>query len=234
MQVLDWFEWNGTRCTTYGIHVSEQPPISIPAERATFTNVPGRPGSLTTLEGSDVYDDQVLSATCFIQNPSAIPQIAAWLRGSGTVTFANRQGGFYYARVVNQISFEKILRGNPHRSFAVNFRCHPFFYLADVEDVVINTSGTLLTNPGSVFSEPVVSVTMSGNAQITIGATYFELTGINGTVVVDTPLMETYLNYTSYNSHMSGDYPKLLTGNNIISWTGNVHHITIQPNWRTL
>jgi phage-related protein len=86
----DWFSWNGVRCTEYGIRVSEQPPITIPAERATFTNVPGRSGNLTTLEGDDVYDDLVLTATCFIQDANRITEIAAWLKGSGTVTFANR------------------------------------------------------------------------------------------------------------------------------------------------
>ena len=124
----DWFIWNGTRCTEHGMHVLELPPPTIPAERVTFTNVPGRPGSLTTLEGEDVYEDLVLTAQCVLPDPTKIPAIAAWLKGSGTVTFANRQGGFYYARVVNQIPFEKILRGNPHRSFAVNFRCKPFWY----------------------------------------------------------------------------------------------------------
>lgn len=43
----DFFLWNGVDCRTYGIHVTEQPPITIPAERSTQTNVPGRPGSLT-------------------------------------------------------------------------------------------------------------------------------------------------------------------------------------------
>ena len=111
----DWFSWNGKKCTEYGIHVLEQPPITIPAERATFTNVPGRPGSLTTLEGDDVYDDLILTAQCMISDPSRISDIAAYLKGSSTVTFANRPGGFYFARIVNQIPFEKILRGNPHR-----------------------------------------------------------------------------------------------------------------------
>ena len=106
----DWFEWNGKRCTEYGIHVSEQPPLTLPAERVTFTDVPGRSGSLTTLEGEDVYEDMVLTAQCFIQSSARVPEIAGWLRGSGTVTFANRPGGFYHARVVNQIPFEKILR----------------------------------------------------------------------------------------------------------------------------
>ena len=82
----------------------------IPAERSTQTNVPGRPGSLTQLEGEDVYDDLILSATCFISDPAQIPAIAAWLKGSGTVTFANRTGGCYKARIANQIPFEKVLR----------------------------------------------------------------------------------------------------------------------------
>ena len=70
----DWFSWNGKKCTEYGIHVLEQPPITIPAERATFTNVPGRPGSLTTLEGDDVYDDLILTAQCMISDPSFCQQ----------------------------------------------------------------------------------------------------------------------------------------------------------------
>ena len=99
----DWFEWNGVRCTQYGIHVSELPPPTIPSERVTYTNVPGRPGSLTTLEGEDVYEDVVLTAQCFLSDPTKIPAIAAWLKGSGKVAFADRQGGFYYARIANQI-----------------------------------------------------------------------------------------------------------------------------------
>ena len=107
----DYFLWNGVDCRTYGIHVTEQPPITIPAERSTQTNVPGRPGSLTQLEGEDVYDDMILTATCFISDPAQIPAIAAWLKGSGTVTFANRTGGYYKARIANQIPFERCSGG---------------------------------------------------------------------------------------------------------------------------
>ena len=43
----DYFIWNGVNSTTKGIYVLEQPPIIIPEERVTFTDVPGRSGSLT-------------------------------------------------------------------------------------------------------------------------------------------------------------------------------------------
>ena len=230
---MDWFEWNGVRCTQYGIHVLEQPSITIPSERVTFTDVPGRSGSLTQMEGDDVYDDMVLTANCLIDDPSRIPEIAAWLRGSGTVTFANRQGGFYNARVVNQIPFEKILRGNPHRSFAINFRCKPFWYLSDVEPITLTTSGTFITNPGSVASEPVITVYGYGEITLMVGMTITELE-ITDKITLDTPLMEAYSGSTSMNSCMSGDFPSLLPGKNAVSWSGNVSRVEIQPNWRSL
>ncbi|MGN1021407.1 MAG: phage tail protein [Aristaeellaceae bacterium] len=211
----------------------EQPPITVPSERVTFTDVPGRSGSLTQLEGDDVYDDMVLTATCLIADPARIPEIAAWLRGSGTVTFANRQGGFYHARVVNQIPFEKILRGNPHRSFAINFRCKPFWYLSDVEPITLTTSGTFITNPGSVASEPIITVYGSGEITLMVGMTITELE-ITDKITLDTPLMEAYAGAASMNSCMSGDFPVLLPGKHAVSWSGNVSKVEIQPNWRNL
>ena len=167
-----------------------------------------------------------------ITDTSQLNTILAWLKGDDKVTFANRQGGFYYARIVNQISLEQILRGNPHRRFSVTFRCQPFFYLSGVANISIPASGTYLTNPGSVFSEPVLKVTLTSDAQITMGGSYFELAGITGTVTVDTPLKETYKSYNSFNSKMSGDYPTLLPGENIITWSGGVTGIIITPHWR--
>ena len=94
----DWFSWNGVRCTDYGIRVSEQPPITIPAERVAFTNVPGRPGSLTTLEGDDVYDDLVLTRHLFRAERDPHPGDRCVAEGRRHSHLANRQGGFYYAR----------------------------------------------------------------------------------------------------------------------------------------
>ena len=59
-------------CTT-------QPSIICPSERVTFTNMPGKPGSLTTLEANDVYDDFILPVECTVANLSRLPETA---RGS--------------------------------------------------------------------------------------------------------------------------------------------------------
>ena len=232
--MTDYFIWNGVDCRTEGIHVSELPPITIPLERSKQTNVPGRPGSLTQLEGDDVYDDMILTATCFIADPAQIPAIAAWLKGKGTVTFANRTGGHYKARIANQIPFEKVLRGNPHCSFAVNFRCYPFWYQENVSDVTITTSGDTITNPGSVYSEPLITVYGSGNITLMVGTTIVELTDVSSSIVLDCALKEAYKGTTLMNDHMSGDFPVLKPGLNAVSWSGNVTRIVISPRWRFL
>ena len=230
----DYFIWNGVDCRNLGIHVSAQPPITIPQERSTQTNVPGRPGSLTTLEGEDVYDDLMLTAECFISDPAQIQAIATWLKGSGTVTFANRLGGHYNARIANQIPFEKVLKGNPHCTFAVNFRCFPFWYQDGVSDITITASGSTITNPGSVYSEPVITVYGSGTITLMVGITIVELENISGNIVVDSVVQEAYKGQTLMNDHMSGDFPILRPGMNAISWNGNVTKVVIKPNWRYL
>ena len=230
----DWFEWNEVRCTEYGIHVLEQPVLTLPNERATFVDVPGRSGSLTVLEGDAVYDDLVLTAQCMVENLERYEEIASYLRGSGRVTFANRPEGYYEARIVNQIPFEKILRGNPHRTFAVNFRCKPFWYAESAPAITVTQSGSFVTNPGNEYAEPVITVYGSGTITLMVGMSIADLSGIAGSITLDTPLMEAYSGVTSMNSAMSGEFPVLLPGANAISWTGNVTSLKVIPNWRFL
>ena len=228
----DWFEWNGVRSTEYGVHVLEQPVLTLPNERATFVDVPGRSGSLTVLEGESVYDDLVLTAQCIVENTERYEEIAAFLKGSGRVTFANRPEGYYEARIVNQIPFEKILRGNPHRSFAVNFRCKPFWYAESVPTITVTKSGTFVTNPG--YAEPKITVVGSGSITLMVALTIVELEGIAGNITLNSALQEAYSGTTSMNSAMSGEFPILYPGANAISWTGNVSKVVIEPRWRYL
>ena len=230
----DWFEWNGKRCTEYGIHVLEQPPLTLPNERATFVDVPGRSGSLTVLEGDAVYDDLVLTAQCIVENPTRYADIAAYLKGGGKVTFANRPEGYYEARIINQIPFEKILRGNPHLAFAVNFRCKPFWYPKEVAPVTLTQSGSFISNPGSVFAEPVITVYGNGNITLMVGMTITELEDIAGNITLNTPLMEAYSGTASMNGAVSGEFPTLLPGQNAISWMGSVSSVGIEPYCRYL
>lgn len=140
---------------------------------------------------------------------------------------------------MNQIPFEKILRGNPHRRFAVNFRCKPFFYHADVDHanrVTITSSTQTFTNPGTVFSLPKIVVTGTGEVTLLLNAKMIDLdfTGTTGSIVMDSELQECYSGTESVDSAMSGEYFRIPPGENAFAWTGNVTSVVIDPNWRSL
>ena len=150
------------------------------------------------------------------------------------MTFATRPSGWYEARIANQISFERILRGKPHRSFAVNFRCKPFWYQANVQPIILTTSTQFITNPGSVYAEPVITVYGEGDITLMVGMNIVELTDVDGSITLDTPLMEAYSGATGQNGRMTGEFPILKPGANAISWTGDVTKVVVEPNWRFL
>ena len=95
-------------------------------------------------------------------------------------------------------------------------------------------SGSFVTNPGNVYAEPVITVYGSGSITLMVGMSIADLSGIAGSITLDTPLMEAYSGVTSMNSAMSGEFPVLLPGVNAINWTGNVSKVVIEPHWRYL
>ena len=103
-----------------------------------------------------------------------------------------------------------------------------------MEPITLTESGVFITNPGSVYSEPVITVYGSGDITLLVGTTVAELTGIDGSITLNTPLTEAYNNTTGINGSMSGDFPTLAPGANAISWSGNVSSVIIHPNWRWL
>lgn len=227
-----YFTWNGVKSTMYGLYVTEQPDIIVPAERATFKSVAARSGSLTILEAPDVYDDFILAIECTVSDLSKIHEIGGWLRGSGQLELPDHPGGHYIARVVNQIEFAKVMRGRTNRSFTVTFRCHPFWHADGVPDIVQTVSTFSVTNPGNIPSEPVITIEGNGDISLVVGLTIIDLEGVEGSITIDTPLMEAYNETESLNEKMVGDFPTIPPGDVWISTNGNVIRVTVKPNWR--
>lgn len=223
----DWFKWNGVKSTELGIYVGQQPPITYPAERIVYTDVPGRNGSLVVLEGEDVYNDLTLSVQCSMKDEDRINEIGAWLRGGGKVEFANRRGGYYLARIANQIPFNQILRGRKNRQFTVNFRCKPFWYANDDAPVEINSPGTI-ENPGNVACEPKITVTASGDYTLTVNGSIIEVK--DGSIIIDSELRDCLTSdgtLLANNRVTMSEYPVLKPGTNAISWSGSVTGVSV-------
>lgn len=182
-----WFEWKGHSSLEFGIVVLNLPPFQTPKERYDQIKIPGRPGSFTYLEGEDIYENRMLTITCIIDDPNPynrILQISKWLRGASVLRLSTNPDQVYEARIINQISFDKVVRGNPHRSFQITFDASPFAYLADTAadtKFVENDSATIDldemytiidddTNNGSVASHPIITVSFYDVNQIDYGS----------------------------------------------------------------
>lgn len=236
-----WFEWNGVRSTSYGVIVSEFPPITVPKERTSTVNVPGRSGSLTLTEGTDIYDDLTLSVKCFIKDASKIGDIAAWLRGKGTLKLGNRPEGYYIARVSNQIPFDKILRGSPNRSVTIQFKCNPFFYLDRGIKIKLSESGKTIENRNGFTAYPIYEITGSGAISFSVNGISIGIENASGTVYVDAEGMWAYkyvdgepVSVSPSVTLVDEEWPVLEPGSNVVTWSGSVSEFVVQPNWRCL
>lgn len=249
----DWFTWNGVDCTTYGMHVLAQPPVMRPTERVQYVTVPGRSDSLTLLEGANVFESITLPCTCIIEDPyqiiegssvSRIRRITGWLNGDGVVIFANQPEGFYKARIANQMSFDQIVRGNPYRSFQVQFRCSPIFFLTSgLDPVTLESPATsvLLSNLGNIPSKPLLRVEGTGEGAIMCGNSTVLLNDFTGVdyIMLDCDAEIAYKGTLGdpldplvlLGSRVSGDWLTIPTGDQYITKTGAITSVEIVPRW---
>lgn len=255
MEMIDWFAWNGKRCTDYGMHVLQQPSIVSPQERVERVEIPGHSGSLTLLEGDNVYDDINLSCSCVIDEPftsidgslDRISAITGWLRGDGVVTFANRKTGYYKGRIANQISFDKIVRGNPHMSFSVQFQCNPYFNLfsGETPQIIQGVDGVAqLFNPGNVPSQPLLKIESSNEGTIMCGTSSMLISDLSdiGYMYLDCEAKVAYTGEKGSTTQpirltgtrVTGEWLTIPVGHSFFSYSGGIRKVTIIPRWRCI
>ncbi|MDL2205474.1 hypothetical protein LJC33_01020 [Eubacteriales bacterium OttesenSCG-928-N13] len=232
--MADWFQFKDTRSTEMGVYVTTYPPIALPEERVEFVTVPGRSGSLTVTEGDCVYDDITLSVECMVHDLGTLDQISGWLRGRGDLVLGNRPDTYYKARVVNQIELEKIVRGRPHRAFAVVFRCVPFRYQYPASEAVEFTESGSMMNPGNVYAEPLITITGSGEIDLTIRESTLHLEDVSGSITIDTAARLAYNGSINQSFKLTGDWPVIPVGTSMVAWTGGATKVSISPNWRNI
>lgn len=240
MMRRDYFMLDGRDCRTLGLHVAKLPGVIVPQERVTYETVPARSGALTVLEGDQIYEDVIYSFDCWAEEGVDAVAVSQWLQGEHELEIPNQPGGVYRARLNNQISIAQVLRTAPQRTMQINFRCKPFWYEIGVDDIEITAAGSVV-NPGTVNSQPVITVYGSGNIDLMIGGQTVILSNIvNGKPYrMDSEAMESFDiefddTLTSANGKMNGEYFVLQPGTSAVSWSGTVTKIVIEPHWRYL
>lgn len=107
----------------------------------------------------------------------------------------------------------------------------------DAADITITSSGTTITNPGTVYSLPRVKITGSGEATVNIGSDSVHFDSIpSGGIIVDSELMDAFNSSGTQllNDLMDGEPWRIPTGTSLVSWEGSVTKVIIEPRWRCL
>ena len=244
----DWFEWNGVKCTDYGMHVLTPPSIIVAKERVEDIQIPGKSGTLTRREGNLIYDNKNLSATCIIDDiydedgNDIIAKIAGWLRGNGEVKFWNRPEGIFKARIANQIPFDKILRNHPHRLFNVEFQCDPYLYLWQGDLGFEVTSTWSIQNLGNVPSAPLLKTRGNGEGTIMIGnqTMLLDIPNDVGELIIDCDAKIAYSGTPGDPNNplilrgncITGEWLEIPEGNSMMTISGDLVSVTVFPRWR--
>lgn len=233
--MADWFRFAGKHSADFGVIVQKYPPAARAAERVEFETIPARSGSLTLLEGENVYDDVVLSVECYVRDLSTLDQLAAWLRGSGDLVLGNEPDRYYKARCINQIELSKILRGRQHRTFAAVFRCAPYRYIYPEPTAKTYTAiPDSINNPGTVDAVPIITVVGSGSINLAIGGRTIYIDALASAITIDCEAGIAYNGTTNLTSSVTFDcFPwTIQPGISTVSWTGTVTSVTISRPWR--
>ena len=155
--------------------------------------------------------------------------LAAVVRLPGSVVDGRGLDG----QILDAVPFEPVVPGFNDRIFSLPIWVKPHAYKVDVEDVEVTVSGTSVPNPCTAESEPIITVAGSGDITLVVGEHVVELDAVDQTITLDCDARVAHKGGVLAGSKVSlSEWPVLVPGENLISWTGIVYKVTISPRWR--
>lgn len=220
-----YFIWKGIDCRDKGVKLSGPVPIIRPEERVQHVEIPGRSGDLTELEGEQIYNSYIQTATIMVQGGYRVREIYNWLKGAGYITFHGEPDRKQAARIVGAITLNKHSRNLDWWVGEVQFYCQPLKQKLTEDTVTVTSSGSAVMNTGDVESRPKITAKASGSSMtITIGWKSLTITGLTSgsEYIIDSEIMEvTNANRTALLTKDSvGSFPMLEPGSNTITGSG--------------
>ena len=222
-----YFIWKGIDCRSMGVRLAGPVPIVRPEERVNHVRIPGRSGDLTEVEGADIYNSYIQTASILVKSGFHVRDVYRWLRGSGFVTFSGEPDRRQPARVIGAITLDKHSPNLDWWEGEIQFYCQPLKERLQSDTVTITASGTAVINAGDVTARPKITATASGTSMtIAAGGNSLTITGLTSgkDYVIDSEIMEVSLTEngttTLLTANSSGDFPELDPGANSVTGSG--------------
>ena len=243
-----FFIWNGVDCRSKGIWLKGPVPLVRPEERVKHVQIPGASGDLTQLEGEDIYNSYIQTASLIVKGGFRVRDVYRWLRGAGYVTFSGDPDKKQAARIIGAITLNKHSYNLDWWVGECQFYCQPYKELLNDLTITVSTSGTIIRNFGDVTCKPLYKVTVnSAKTSFTLTSGWqressslmsqISVSGLTTNypdVYIDCEAQEIYDgNGNLITSKSSGAFPLLGPGNNAIAFS-NVTSVDITKRERYL
>lgn len=216
----------GLLCTQYSLRHK--------AERGyTFDSIPGRAEPEIWVE--DNLQPVLIEVDCVVMDAAKLESIYAWLHNAGRgVLIDERHPDRYRTAVVcgkitpTQLNDEIV-------ELSIPFLCSALVYNVENEAVTLTASGTVVTNNGTIYSEPVYTLYVGWSSSLTELPINMQVANASGTasfsftvnettrqqpIVLDASkqLIYTMATKDSLMAVSSDRIPFLDTGDNTITW----------------
>lgn len=223
-----------------GAVLTKKPDIPTAQRNVTTTMVPGSShGSLTQYQG---WQDVTIKCS-FQLVPTLIPgltgiqgynevlrRLNAWAISAKRLKLSE---DFNYYRLVKQV---QIGDASPSEievigAVDVTFVLDPFWY-EESDPVVLSKTGTVY-NPGTMDSDPLLTVYGAGTLKFSVNGNELTLLNVRDYLTVDS-WQQTILHGNdsgTYDEQLNGSYPKMLPGENTITFSSGVTSMKIEGRW---
>lgn len=215
-----------------GLLICELPPISKPKMKTSITEIDGKDGDTIECLGYKSYTKTIKIG---LTRNYDINEIIEYFNGAGELILSNEPDKYYIAQIVDSVDYEKLIN---FKTASVKYHVQPFKYLVNEAPFVLNVSNETelkVSNVGFQQSKPIITIYGTGIVELKINNKHYCTLDFDSEfITINSMLEEAYYKDLLKNRRMKGDFPILKTGINIISWSGNVSKIIVEPKSRWL
>ena len=228
--------FNGISSQDLHIQVQTEPDYDFPEKDYEVTHVPGRNGDIVIDQGSwqNVSRKYNLAMDAVkISYTEVASKLVQWLHSaSGYARLEDSYEPDFYRMAMYKDSGSISNIYNKAGQIEIEFTCKPQRYFKSGEVADIFTTSTEYRNPTDFPAKPLIKIHGSGSGTVVIGTYTVTINDILDGMIVDSEQQDTYKDQTNCNSRVSiAEYPKLVSGNNVISISGGVTSMEIIPRW---
>lgn len=210
-----------------GLLICELPPITKPQMRVKETAIDGVDGSIIEELGYESYDKTIAVA---LKIGADVDEIIEYFTGNGKIVFSNEPNKYYIASITKGIEYARLLR---YRTAKITFRVQPFKYDNEEFDIYADAQRQDVTvvNDGNYTAKPIITIEGEGTVILSVNDVAicrYDFPEGENSVIIDSEKQDAYVGTVLKNRNMTGDFPILKKGANVISWSGTVESIRIK------